>query len=379
MTAAPSLTDEESARHQLLETLLRQPLDQLLRPSAGLRLEFETVGEEHVPLLINDGTSTARLAALVSPEGHYLAYPVVEAGRRATRSGAAILTPLLSALRLFARLTTFDRVVFVNHWLVMPGPSLRIFGADLDHLLERLQASYPDYALVFSGLIPAFDPRHGHLMRELTARGGKVLRRRTVYLFDPTRSLAGRHFRKQRYKIRTDIQRHDRAAGSMIGDRDELTDRAAEIRALYEQLYLGKHATGLNTNYGDSFFRIMLASPLVDSAAWEGPDGRLEAFSSAIHIDGRMPWTVCGYDSAAAQARGLFRLAYAHDLKVARATGEVLHLGAGNDEFKRHRGALPAHELDLVFHHHLSPRRRLPWFLLRQLRRPRLGQEDLVS
>lgn len=368
MTARTPSTDEKAARRRLLETFASHPIDELIRPSRGLRFEVEAVGNDLVPLLINDGDQGHRLPALASPEAHYLAYPLVEARRRAGRLLAGPLVPLRASTRLFARLTAFDRVVFVNHWLFVPGPRLEIPGTSLEELVGRLRAGYPDHALVFPGITPAFDPMHGRLLRDLRALGGVPQRRRHVHLFDPNRNLRGRRRRKLRSNIQKDFKHHERARPSMIDERSVLVARAPEIRVLYEQLYLDKYDNGLNAEYRDNFFRILLASPLFHSAAWVGDDGRLEAFCCALHTHDTMPWSVCGYDREAPIKRGLFRLAYAHDLGEARATDRMFHLGGGNDDFKRLRGALPAFELDVVFDDHLVPRRRIPWGLLRRLR-----------
>jgi hypothetical protein len=59
------------------------------------------------------------------------------------------------------------------------------------------------------------------------------------------------------------------------------------------------------------------------------------------------------------------------------ATAEREHLainfGGGNDAFKRHRGAEPHCEHDVVFDRHVPVHRRAPWWLMQHVRAWRHG------
>ena len=365
--------DEARARAELLEALLRRPVGERIENGTALRLEFEELqaddGDVKVPLLVSDGPPAGRQnAAIASPHGHYLAYPLVEARQRTNPILSALLAPSAPSMRAFSRLTQFDRVVFVNHWLFVPGPALDHRGA-LGPLVEGLRRRFPDHALVFSGLTPACtDLGHDRVLHSLLQLGGRHLRRRTVYLFDPRRKLTGQRHRGIRKLLRHDRKLLEQARRSAILDPRALTRRVDELRDLYEHLFFEQHPTGLNTQYTEDFLRVLLGSPLFHFIAWEGDNGRLEAFCCTLHLRNTMLWSIGGYQGPDARERGLFRRLYAHDIEVARDTGRLLHVGAGNGRFKCFRGALPVHEVDVVFDDHLSLRRRLPWTLLRRLR-----------
>lgn len=369
--------DQETALRELLDALLHRSVGGLLGNGHGLRLEVEELGRDgtasKVPLLVSDGLSRGpQNASIASPHGHYLAYPLVEAQRRTNPIAAALLAPVGPSMRAFSRLTRFDRVVFVNHWLFVPGPPLEQ-ASELGPLIERLRRRYPDHALVFSGLTAECTALgHDRVLRALLELGGRHLRRRTVYLFDPHRRLSGQRRRRVHKLIRHDLQLLDEARSRAILDPDELLGRVDEMRRLYEHLFFEQHPTGLNTHYTEDFLRIVLSCPLFRSIAWQGEDGRLEAFCCTLHLNHTMIWSICGYQGPDARERGLFRRLYVHDLEVARETGQLLHVGAGNGPFKRFRGAQPTQEMDVVFDRHLSARRRLPWTVLRHLRPPRL-------
>ena len=389
MTGRGARVDTKQALRQLGKALFEQPLSDLLSPSEGLRVEFERIpmpdrkGEDtldeqdpvaeprtlELPLLVRDGRLRRDpLAASVSPHSLYLGYPLAEA-RRAGPLAFAALAPLAPAMRTFSRLSGFERVVFVNHWLFVPGPTPEPDPEMLDSLLERLRGRFPDHALVFSGLTPDCGPLgHDLLLRELRHLGGRPLRRRTVYLFDPRRTAPGKKGRFVRKQIRRDLDLLERARNTAVADRDELMARADELRDLYEHLYLERHPTGLNARYGEGFLRALIASPLSRSIAWQAESGHLEAFCSTLIWRNTLLWSICGYRGRNARERGLFRRLYAHDVQIAQSTGCPLLLGAGNGDFKRFRGARPIQELDVVFDRHLSPRRRLPWTLMRTLR-----------
>ncbi|MEW6488394.1 MAG: hypothetical protein AB1578_10860 [Thermodesulfobacteriota bacterium] len=329
--------------------------------AAGLCLELLRVGGQTVPVVVSDGVG--RKAAIFSPRGHYLEYPIHEIARRSAWWSQGRLRAVLFPLSLLLGLGRIDRAVYVNHWLLVGGPTLRLDRDRLGELVEGLRLRYPSHALIFSGVVPALAPR---LMQDLLALGGRAVQSRIVYLLDPGRSLGGRARKKVRGTRNADealarANRHRR-----IDDPGLLAGRGARMRDLYAQLYLDKHAGELNPRYRAAFFELVLGSGIFCAAGWMGEDGALEAFNLHLADGGAIGWSLCGYDRSAPVSRGLFRLAAGEDVEAAKAGNRILNWGGGNGDFKRFRGAEPAFEYDLVFDGHLSVWRRVPWWVLQR-------------
>jgi hypothetical protein len=152
-------------------------------------------------------------------------------------------------------------------------------------------------------------------------------------------------------------------------DRAILLAQLGRLRALYAQLYLGRHPGRLNPQYDEEFFRLLIGSPLFRTCAWiDETDGSVEAFDIQYVTGGALRWSTCGVDGDAPRSRGLFRMVVAQELATGEREHVPVNLGGGNDAFKRHRGAEPHREYDVVFDRHVPVRRRAPWWLMQRLR-----------
>lgn len=343
-----------------LEALAAGGVGAFLDNAPGLSVELLRIGAQAVPVVASDGKG--RRAALFSPRGHYLEYPIHEIARSSPRWTQGRLRAALSPLALLLRLGRIDRVVYVNHWLLVGGPTLRLDRGQLAELVADLRRRYPRHALVFSGIVPSLAPR---FCGDLLTLGGRAVQSRVVHLLDPGRSLSGRAWKKVRGTRNADEALARANQHRRVDDPAVLAGHAGRMRDLYAQLYLEKYAGELNPPYRPAFFELVLRSGIFSAVGWMR-DGVLEAFNLHLAHDGAIGWSLCGYDRSEPVSRGLFRLAAGEDIDAARRGDLVLNWGGGNCDFKRFRGAEPAFEYDLVFDRHLTPDRRLPWWLLQR-------------
>jgi hypothetical protein len=345
-----------------LDAIAGAGVEAFVRNGRGLEMRLVDVDGRRVPLLISDGKPGN--AAIFSPRGHYLEYPVHEIARSSRfwtpRSLRAALFPLAALLRL----GNIDKVLYVNHWLLVGGPALGLNRQRIALLLQTLARSHPRHAWIFSGVVPALD---GGLVDDLMALGGRAVQSRVVHLLDPRQSLSGRPWKKVRGTRNADATLARANETRRVDDPAVLLGQVERMRNLYEQLYLDKYARELNPQYRTAFFELLLQSNLFHAMGWLR-DGVLDAFNIHMARDGVLCWSVCGYDCTAPVSRGLFRLAAGEDVVAGRRNGLVVNWGAGNADFKRYRGARPAFEYDIVFDRHLTPDRRLPWSVLQQIR-----------
>ncbi len=347
-----------------LDRLREADVTALLRNGAGLEVSFQQVpsrpGAQAVPLIASDGSRGC--ASMFSPTAHYLDYPLLEMGRSSSPARRATYSALGLPWKAMFRATAFDKVVYVNHWLLNGGPPLELGHIDLADLLERVKESHPGHALVFSGVVPELAPR---LALFLGALGGRAVQSRIVHLLDTSEPVGGLSRRGVREKRNVDRRLYESRTLDRTTDRNALLAEAGRMAELYSELYVRKYSA-MNPQYTEDFFRLIIESEEFHVNGWHD-DGRLEAFNIRLIQGGVNHWSICGYDMSAPKRKGLFRLIAAEDL-LGPGDFNVINWGGGNSSFKKFRGARPALEYDLVFDDHLPLRRRIPWRVVRELR-----------
>jgi hypothetical protein len=130
------------------------------------------------------------------------------------------------------------------------------------------------------------------------------------------------------------------------------------IRALYRQLYIGRHSA-LNPDYTEAFLRAGQASGFLRFQTLVAADDGIAAFVATARSGGVLTSPLLGYDLAQPRDRGLYRMAMTlPGLEAARDGLKVNH-SAGAGRFKRSRGARPQLEYTALFDAHLPSWRRL--------------------
>ena len=315
-------------------------------------------GDRKVPIVVNDGRR--RTAAIFSPSAHYLDYPLVEISRQSGRRLKAVVRAAAVPWRALFRTTEFDRVVYLNHWLTSGGPPLELPLNSLADLVARVRAEHTGHAVIVPGVVPALTPRLSAL---LVALGGKFVQSRTVHILDMKADVSGGSRRGIREKRNVDRRYYERFQQFRTSDIGTLIPHVARMRDLYSQLYIRKYST-LNPDYTERFFDTLLRSGEFRAAGWIR-DGRLDAFNIQLVQGGVNHWSIFGYDVRAGEK--LFRLAAGEEM-FNHQGDVVVNWGGGNSFFKKFRGAIPAHEYDVVFDAHLSRARRLPWSIVAEVR-----------
>lgn len=364
----PDRREELASARAYLEAVAARGVRAYLANGQGLEVVLATLGERLVPILVSDGRPGK--AATASPIGQHLTYPLHELGRAAgplARFGIDLAARPVEAV---LRGAGFDRVVLVNHWLFPAAQPLPADTAALGDLLATVERRWPGHAVVLPGIVPALS---GDLARALVGLGGRAVPSRVVHLQRPGRAWRGKAMRSIRHNRNADFAVHTRHAARMTTDPALLAGRAERICALYRSLYLERHPARLNPQFTPEFFRLLVVCGAFEVRGWVGADGELMAFNARLSRDGVIWWTIGGYDTSLPRSLGLYRLIATDDIAVAEQRGLVLNQGSGNGDFKRRRGAEPTTEVEIVFHHHLSRRRRLPWLALERARRWRLA------
>lgn len=347
-----------------LDSLRGADIGTLLRNGDGLTMEFhpDPSGKDPqaIPLVVSKGRRGN--ASILSPTAHYLDYPLLEMGRHSSGLRRSFYATLGVPWKGMFRATSFDRVVYVNHWLLNGSPPLRLSAGELARLIEEIRTKYPEHALIFSTIVPALTP---NLSGTLSSLGGRAVQSRIVHILDTSAPLPGTSKRGIREKRNVDRRLHESRLPDRVTDSHALLPHAERMHELYGQLYLTRY-TPMNPQYTEEFFRMVLESGEFQASGWfDG--GRLEAFNIRLLRDGINHTSICGYDTSAPKKKGLFRLLAAEDM-LGAGEYDVVNWGGGNASFKKFRGAEPALEYDIVFDGHLAARRRFPWRVVQELR-----------
>jgi hypothetical protein len=341
---------EESA---YLEGLLRSGPSRYID---NARVEMTAVRIDGTVLPLVLGNPELRNADSCSPYSHYVRYTLEELLKRNPDLPAWPLRVLFGAYGAGLRACSVDRVLYLNNWLFATNPHQELDADQLRRLTEFLCARCPGHALVQRSINPRLHP---HYRDALTAAGFRMVRSRVVYLLDPRSERFG-----SSSNVKLDLQLLERSPYEVIGGEAIGESEVPRLAGLYRSLYLDKHS-GLNPGLTEDFFALTLRGKDLQCRALKQA-GRIDGFIMSFERGGVLTGAFIGYDRGLPRELGLYRQLVALLIAEARDRGMLLNLSAGAAVFKSLRGAYPVIEYDAVYDRHLSPRRRLAWWLLRQ-------------
>lgn len=295
-------------------------------------------------------------AYVASPMGQYIRYSREEmlSGSHYSRSLRWMARPAFAAIQAACRLTGFERVVFVNDWLLSSNLWPTLDTAMLPVMLHQLQHAFPDYAIVFRSVC---ERSEGALLQALREQGGLPVVSRQVYMLDTSDP----SYRKKR-PLQQDGKRWDKQTeyqAVWLSHADQET--AARIRRLYEMVYLEKYSA-YNPRYRERFIQLALESGCMDFQALQNrSSGRIDAVQAIFRRQGVVTTPFIGHDRSLPPQAGLYRHLNLLLTREAEATAGLLHMSSGAAQFKKQRGGVPDFEYNVAFIDHLGGWRRLPW------------------
>jgi hypothetical protein len=322
--------------------------------NANVEVRALAVGDELWPLVLgNPGASNCDAC---SPLTWYVRYVPAETANRSGVLAATVSRVRGLPMEMLLRSGGIDRVVYVNNWLVATNPPCGLPAHAVADVTARLVSEWPDRAVVFRSINPAFD-RSG--FDALARAGYHLVRSRRVYLVDTREQSFGKH-----RNVRIDLAKLEKTSYQIMDDPARLSTHALRISELYRALYLTKHVH-YNAQLNQRFFARTLSD---ETFQYRGliREGRLDGFASFFCMPNMVGSLVLGYDVATDRKEGLYRLLIAILLREAAERGAVLNLSSGAGEFKALRGGRPADEFDAVYDAHLPAHRRLAWSALRR-------------
>jgi hypothetical protein len=299
-------------------------------------------GETTLPATINHGEP--HNAWICSPLSTYCNYALEELERNVHPLLAQPLRFVCHSYGHLLRRANIDRAVALNNWLLSTNLYPRLVEAEVRTLVASARRRWPDHALWFRSLNATMNR---DWIDALTRLGFQLIPSRQVYLFDDIRRNARCH-----QNLARDLHLLRDTPLQKVHNGEVMEADYPRIAELYAMLYLEKYSR-LNPQYSALFMRRWHVAGLLQFKGLRAADGALQAVVGMFRQGQTITAPIVGYDTAAPQSLGLYRLLMASVFEEAMTTGSMINLSAGAANFKRLRGGQPAIEYSAVLASHL--------------------------
>jgi hypothetical protein len=349
----PDTVDGRYARDYLMP-IMQNGAEAYIRNVHNTSLMAAKVGDVVLPITVTDFHSENTYT--VSPYSHYISYGGFEEVERLNNSVAeAAIRGVLTPIAWWFRRSDFDRVAYVNNWLLATNLYPAMEATEIEEMARALPDVFADQAVIFRSVDRHRNP---HLFDALVRCGYRMVLSRQVWYQEPATSM-----RTTQFKV--DMKRF-RRSGYEFADGSDLNDADLErVRELYNMLYIDKYS-GFNPQFTEAFFRLTRDCRLLHLKVMR-KDERIDGVMGYFVRGGAMTTPVFGYEMSLPRRAGLYPSLSVLLIREALEHGLILHASAGVGPFKKLRGGVPVIEYNAVYDRHLPRRRRMPWSMLKVL------------
>lgn len=353
--AWPATPDGDYARRYLGALMMEGP-QKYIRNVYNTEVMVAQLGDTLLPL-----TRTAFHPAntyTCSPYSHYISYGGFEEIRHLRNPLTRTLIQLaLPPLAWYFRRSEFDRVVFVNNWLLSTNLYPALTAAQVTALAEALPRWFPYHAIVFRSLDEC---RTAPVLHGLQALGYQAVLSRQVWYQNPEVAQHKKQFKVDRSALRKSA--YEIVDGQTFSD----TELARAVE-LYGLLYLDKYSQ-YNPQFTVEFLRQARDQGWLVLRGLRRA-GRLNGVMGFFMRHGVMTQPLFGYDTRLPLTEKLYQMLSLLTLQEGLARGLIVHASGGVGPFKKLRGGQPFIEYNAVYYQHLPRARRRPWKLLQAISR----------
>lgn len=314
-----------------------------------------------LPVVVSQPRPAVNNSYVCSPTTHYIDYAKreVELELHDQRLLRMIVPPLLETFKPLLRWSHFERVVYVNNWLLSTNLYPPLDPATIQEIRDELIRRFPQHVIIFRSVNERLN---APLLDDLIALRFRPVFSRQVYILDPVAEQ--RRYRKRK-AFRSDVLLAKRTEYQWLSAEQLAANDSERLAELYADLYLHKYSFD-NPQFNAEFVTAALRDGWLRIWAL-AQNGRIDGVLGYVERHGVMTPPLLGYDRAVPVTAGLYRLLSLKLVEEAEQHGFVLHLSSGAAAFKRHRGSQPAIEYNLVYDQHCARRQRLPWRILAML------------
>lgn len=308
------------------------------------------------PITLTPKIQSPKNAYVCSPTAHYIDYTLAEMDiemqdhpllKRALYPMVYGLGEVLKALR-------FEKVVYVNNWLLSTNLYPSFDFSSLKGLTAYLAEHYPDSALVFRSVNQQLN---APLLKALKQEAYLPILSRQVYYLDPR---SGAHRKKR--SLKEDRRLVKKSPYQWLTGQELTAKDIPRLRWLYDDLYLRKYSY-INPQFNETFIRESLEKGWLTFYALHH-DGRIDGVIGYFERNGIFTTPFFGYDTRLPQRLGLYRLLTYKLIEEAEQYQWLFNCSSGVADFKKTRGCEASLEYMMVYTQHLPRTRQLPWHLL---------------
>ncbi len=269
-----------------------------------------------------------------------------------------------SGLSLIYRGAKINKVVQVNN---KPADAIaypKLTREEVKNCKKNLLAHFPDHSIIFPRIDKATSPELiGYLLEE----GFWLVPTKTSHIYHPD----GRQFKRSHTK--RDFALLKKQPYTFVPHEELFENDLERIHELYLMLFIEKH-TRENPDLTLNFFKESHKHEWYRYFGIRNKQGVIDGFFAYEVQDGVMACGPLGYDTLMPQSKGLYRMLFAHSLRIARENRWLFNFGGGNETFKMNRGSFREIAYTAVYCKHLPVYRRVPWWLM-----GKLGHRSIVK
>lgn len=347
--------EEGKALQSLLEPLILQGTQHFIS-NVDNEVQVLSFGKSLLPLVIGN-PKAKRNSYLTSTLTQYfdLALEEIEMEMKGKGSFYAFIAPFFLAIfRSFFKLLGFEKVVFVNNFILSTNLYPNLAPSGLKNIKDKLSQAFPGHAIVFRSVDQSLDKAIHEELKTLRFR--EIISRPILYM-DPQEH----HYQKKRmFKMDQKLwKKNKKYHWELLHQSDESS--LQRICQLYEDLYLKKYSS-LNPAYRIGYIRLLLDSNLLDFWVLM-KDKEIYGVSAFFKRQGKITTPFIGYEMSVPLKEGLYRFLNYHLMQTAIDENLVLNMSSGAAHFKKLRGGQPSLEYNMVYDRHLPFWQRIPWHI----------------
>ena len=271
------------------------------------------------------------------------------------KSFIAKIAPVsLRIMRYFFKMMAFEKVVFVNNFILSTNLYPKFDPEALKQAKKKLIEKFPKHAIVFRSVSETLDAQ---IHQELLSLKFKEIISRPILILDPTQK---KYAKKRMFKMDKKLWEKNKVyywdSSSHLN-----SSETRKVRELYTDLYLKKYSS-LNPQYKDNFIKLLVESKLLDFKILR-KNGEIHGVTAFFERNGILTTPFIGYEQSIPIEVGLYRFLNFRLMEEAIQKNLLLNMSSGAANFKRLRGGTTSLEYNMVFFKHLPFIFQLPWRL----------------
>lgn len=324
---------------------------QLFIKNANVQLLALVIDHHVLPLTVSE--SPINNSYVCSFYGQYIGYGQEEIKRLKNPFLKWSLYHLIRACGKIFKLAQFDKVIFVNNWLISTNLHPPLSSIQIKALKQFLIDKFPGHAIAFRS-INFHDTKR--LSEDLKSNGFNFLFSRKVFFFDPKNQET---IKSRMYK--SDLKLFNEASYKILKNDEIPPEAIPRLLQLYNSLYIEKYSV-LNPQLTEKMLELLLKTKFLELRAIE-KNGVIEGILGYYSRNETMTSPIFGYDTNK-PGNDAYRIISTILALEAKENQKILNQSSGASSFKKLRRATPHLEYSAIYYQHLAKSRQKAWGML---------------